>query len=186
MQDNFYWKPMKLTQLPLTQSSTSHSSTPHLSVKTSKGSSTDTVHQLGEGTGGVPAAPLLMQLWQWREEVLEGAYTPRSRPGTAAVLGGPGATRWGGGVWWRPVTCRAGAGVAVPQKPIPLLKETMHTLKVEYTDFDRLRYKWPPQLLSVQERRLWVEIGKSVPTQISLGDQRVKRQEWPREDKQTN
>lgn len=41
----------------------------------------------------------------------------------------------------------------------------------------------PPQLL----RRLWFfEIGKSVPTQISLGDQRVKRQEWPREDKQTN
>lgn len=64
-----------------------------LSVKT-KGSSTDAVHQLGEGTGGVPAAPLLMQLRQWREEILEGAYAPCSRSGTAtaAVLAGPCAS----------------------------------------------------------------------------------------------
>lgn len=48
--------------------------------------STDAVHQLGEGTGGVPAAPLLMKLWQRREEVLEGADTPRPRPGTAVAI----------------------------------------------------------------------------------------------------
>lgn len=56
------------------------------------GYSTDAVHQLGEGTVGVPAAPLLVQLWQWREEVLEGAYAPCSRSDTAiaAVLGRSG------------------------------------------------------------------------------------------------
>lgn len=57
--------------------------------------STDAVHQLGEGTGGVPAAPLLMQLWQRREEILEGAYAPCSRSGTAAgaILGGSDTSR---------------------------------------------------------------------------------------------
>lgn len=95
-----------------------------LCVETSKGSVTDAVHQLGEGTVGVPAAPLLVQLWQRREEVLEGAHAPRSGPGTAAaaVLGRPGASGRGGRVWRGPIARRAGAGVAVTEKPLPLLR----------------------------------------------------------------
>ena len=50
---------------------------------------TDAVYQLGEGTGRVPAAPLLMQLGEGREEVLERPHAPGPGPGTAgsAVLG---------------------------------------------------------------------------------------------------
>ena len=65
-----------------------------LDVKTQQRFYTDAVHQLGEGTGRVPAAPLLMQLWQWRQEVLEGAHAPRSWSDTAtvAILDGPAAS----------------------------------------------------------------------------------------------
>lgn len=59
----------------------------------SKESSTDVVHQLGEGAGGVPAAPLPVKLRQRRQEVLEGAYAPRSRPRADALLKGPGPGR---------------------------------------------------------------------------------------------
>lgn len=62
-------------------------------TNTQKTEVTDAVHQLGERAGGVPAAPLLVQLRKWREEVLEGADAPRSWPGTAAILGGPGTTQ---------------------------------------------------------------------------------------------
>lgn len=88
-------------------------------------SNTNAVHQLSEGTGGVPTAPLLVELWQRREEVLEGAYAPGSRSGTAgsAFLAGTGPRGGGGRVWIGPVTHRAWAGVAVPQKPLPLLRE---------------------------------------------------------------
>lgn len=94
----------------------------HLCRQTSS-MSTDAVHQFGERTGGVPAAPLLMQLRQRREEVLEGAHTPRPRPGAGAVLAGPGATGRGGGVGRWPLARRAGPGVAVPQKPVSLLRD---------------------------------------------------------------
>lgn len=85
--------------------------------------STDAVHQFGERTGGVPAAPLLMQLRQRREEVLEGAHAPRPRPGAGTVLAGPGATGRDGRVGRWPDARWAGPGVAVPQKAVSLLRD---------------------------------------------------------------
>lgn len=86
-----------------------------------KGCGTDAVHQLGEGAGGVPAAPLLMQLRQRWQEVLEGAHAPRPRPGSAAA--GPGAGRRHGRVRRGPVSHGAGPSIAVPEEALPLLED---------------------------------------------------------------
>jgi len=53
------------------------------------------VHELGEGTGGVPAAPLPVQLGQRRQVVLEGTDAPRpgSGPGRASHTLGSGCRR---------------------------------------------------------------------------------------------
>lgn len=83
--------------------------------------STDSVHQLGEGTGGVPAAPLPVQR---RQEVLKGANAPGSGPGAGPALrrrpGAAGRDRvWGRG----PIARRTRTGVTVAQEALSLLQE---------------------------------------------------------------
>ena len=83
------------------------------------------VHQLCEGTGGVPAAPLLVER---RQVVLEGADAPRSGSGpraarTALCSGCSRTLRGGGGggrVGQGPVAQGPGAGVTVAQISLPL------------------------------------------------------------------
>ena len=86
--------------------------------------SSHSVHQLCEGTGGVPAAPLLVER---RQVVLEGADAPRSGSGPRAARTalGSGCCRTlrggaGGGVGQGPVTKGPGAGVTVAQVSLPL------------------------------------------------------------------
>ena len=171
---------MKWTQMTATHSSNI------------KGSSTDAVHQLGEGAGGVPAAPLFVQLRQRREEVLEGAYAPRSRPGAAAILDGPAARSRGVGVWWGPVTCRAGTGVTVSQEPLPLLRDTecinvliqttnpnpdcelCSAASEEYTESCLKNERKMCVFITTKQRG--AGNNKCVPNKLPLN--KVKRQEW--------